>query len=161
MAEQSSWPLSVYKVGLRQKRSFRLAEFVNHRFQDKLIEPIYCANVPSNGEVLRKLFASHRFGQWFPISLATFVALTLTPLSLRVGISQRFSTFWEGWGFAGSDTTAYLVFEVKNTLAAAARERISGKFGELPCEIYRVRRREDQWYTVQFYTETAWKYCGN
>ncbi len=112
-------------------------------------------------KVLRKLFASHRFGQWFPISLATFVALTLTPLSLRVAIPQRFSTFWEGWGFAGSDTTVYLVFEVKNTLAAAARERISGKFGELPYEIYRVRRREDQWYTVQFYTETAWEYCGN
>ncbi len=68
---------------------------------------------------------------------------------------------WEGWGFAGSDTTVYLVFDPKNTLVAAATERISGKFGELPCEVYRVRKREDHWYTVQFYTETAWEDCGN
>lgn len=68
---------------------------------------------------------------------------------------------WEGWGFAGNDTTVYLVFDPKDTLAAAAKDRSSGKFGELPCEVYRVRQRENEWYTVQFYTNTDWESCGN
>jgi len=68
---------------------------------------------------------------------------------------------WEGWGFAGNDTTVYLVFDPKDTLAAAAKDQSSGKFGELPCEVYRVRQRENEWYTVQFYTNTDWESCGN
>ncbi len=68
---------------------------------------------------------------------------------------------WEGWGFAGSDTTVYLVFDPKNTLATAAKERMSGKFGDLPCQVYRIRKRESEWYTVQFYTDTDWDNCGN
>jgi hypothetical protein len=67
---------------------------------------------------------------------------------------------WEGWGFAGSDTTVYLVFDPKNALATAAKNRTSGKLGALPCEVYRIRQRESQWYTVQFYTQTDWDYCG-
>lgn len=66
---------------------------------------------------------------------------------------------WDGWGFAGNDTTVYLVFDPKNTLATAAKTQSSGKFGDLPCEVYRVRRRESQWYTVQFYTDTDWDDC--
>lgn len=67
---------------------------------------------------------------------------------------------WDGWGFAGSDTTVYLVFDPKDTMATAANERESGKFGELPCKVYRIRKRESQWYTVQFYTQTDWDNCG-
>ena len=67
---------------------------------------------------------------------------------------------WEGWGFAGSDTTVYLVFDPKDALAHAANLQKSGRFASLPCEVYRVRRRENEWYTVQFYTDTAWEYCG-
>lgn len=68
---------------------------------------------------------------------------------------------WEGWGFAGSDTTVYLVFDPTDTLATAAKTRKSGKFGDLPCEVFRVRQREKEWYTVQFYTETDWEHCAD
>lgn len=68
---------------------------------------------------------------------------------------------WEGWGFAGNDTTVYLVFDPKDALASSANTRTSGKFGPLPCEVYRVGRREKGWYTVQFYTNTAWEDCGD
>ena len=68
---------------------------------------------------------------------------------------------WEGWGFAGNDTTVYLVFDPNDALAPPAITRTSGKFGSLPCEVYRVRRREKSWYTVQFYTNTAWDDCGD
>jgi len=68
---------------------------------------------------------------------------------------------WDGWGFAGAgDTTVYLVFDPNDSLAVAAKSHSPGKFSSLPCEVYRVRRLENEWYTVQFYTDTAWNYCG-
>jgi hypothetical protein len=68
---------------------------------------------------------------------------------------------WDGWGFGGNDTTVYLVFDPTDTLATAANARKSGKFGSLPCEVFRIRQREKEWYTVQFYTNTDWDACGN
>lgn len=67
---------------------------------------------------------------------------------------------WEGWGFAGNDTTVYLVFDPTDALAPEAKMHKSGNFDPLPCEVYRVQRREKEWYTVQFYTNTAWEDCG-
>lgn len=63
---------------------------------------------------------------------------------------------WGGWGWAGQDTTVYLVFDPADSLMAAAKARQSGKFSGLPCEVYRVRRLETHWYTVQFYTGQTW-----
>jgi hypothetical protein len=69
---------------------------------------------------------------------------------------------WEGWGFPGAgDTTVYLVFDPSDALSTAARSRSSGKFPGLPCEVVRVRRLEKQWYTVLFYTDTAWNDCSS
>jgi hypothetical protein len=52
------------------------------------------------------------------------------------------------------------VFDPKNALATAAKERMSGKFGDLPCKVFRIRKRGSEWYTVQFYTNTDWDDCG-
>jgi len=68
---------------------------------------------------------------------------------------------WDGWGFAGSgDTVVYLVFDPNDSLAAAARIGSPGKFSGIPCEALRVRRLENQWYTVLFYTDTNWEHCN-
>jgi hypothetical protein len=40
---------------------------------------------------------------------------------------------WDGWGCAGQDTTAYLVFDPTDSLSAAAREHRPGKFNGIPC----------------------------
>jgi len=67
---------------------------------------------------------------------------------------------WDGWGFVGSaDTVVYLVFDPNDSLAAAARIGSPGKFRGIPCEVLRVRRLENQWYTVLFYTDTDWGHC--
>jgi hypothetical protein len=69
-------------------------------------------------------------------------------------------TEWEAWGFPGAgDTVVYLVFDPTDSLAAAAKRGASGKFGNLPCAVVRVRRRQKEWYTVRFYTETDWEHC--
>jgi hypothetical protein len=66
---------------------------------------------------------------------------------------------WRGWGFAGQDTTVYLVYNPTDSLSGVSQSGRPGKYPGLPCEVYRVSRLESQWYTVQFYTNTFWDRC--
>jgi len=66
---------------------------------------------------------------------------------------------WDGWGFAGSDTVVYLVYDPNDSLVPAVRSHSSGNFKGIPCEVWHVRRLESNWYSVVFYTETAWNSC--
>jgi hypothetical protein len=64
---------------------------------------------------------------------------------------------WDGWGFAGiANTTAFLVFDPSDSLAGAVGAQPPIKTRVLPCEVFRVRRLERQWYAVLFYTDTYW-----
>jgi hypothetical protein len=67
---------------------------------------------------------------------------------------------WDGWGWAGQDTTVFLVFDPTDSLSAAARSHQPGKFSGIPCEVFRVRRLESHWYTAQFYTNEYWDQCN-
>ena len=62
---------------------------------------------------------------------------------------------WDGWGWAGMDTTIYLVFDPTDSLSRANGH--SGKFVGIPCEVLLVKRLEAKWYTVQFYTSHYWE----
>lgn len=66
---------------------------------------------------------------------------------------------WDGWGWGGNDTTVYLALDPSDALAHAATSGSSGKYPGIPCEVYRVRRLESHWYTVQFYTASDWDHC--
>jgi hypothetical protein len=63
---------------------------------------------------------------------------------------------WDSWGFAGSDTMEYLVFDPTDSLSVAAGSHQPGKFAGLPCEVPLVRRLERDWYAVRFYTDEFW-----
>jgi hypothetical protein len=67
---------------------------------------------------------------------------------------------WDGWGFAGADTTVYLVFDPSDSLFTAAGDHSSGKFAGVPCRVPFVHRLEAHWYTVLFYTDTNWQHCA-
>lgn len=67
---------------------------------------------------------------------------------------------WDGWGFAGSDTTVYLVYDPSNSLAGAASQHAAGKFAGIPCPVPSVRRLASHWYAVEFYTDESWASCG-
>lgn len=67
---------------------------------------------------------------------------------------------WDGWGWAGQDTTVYLVFDPNNTLAQAARVNRPGRYPGIPCEVPSVRKLASRWYTVLFYTNTDWSHCS-
>jgi len=66
---------------------------------------------------------------------------------------------WDGWGWAGMDTTVFLVFDPTDSLRAAAKSHRAGKFGGVPCEVPLVRRLESHWYSVRFYTDQVWSGC--
>ena len=63
---------------------------------------------------------------------------------------------WDGWGWAGTDTTIYLVFDPTDSLAIAAKSDQPGKYNGIPCKVPLVSRLESRWYAVQFYTDEGW-----
>jgi hypothetical protein len=63
---------------------------------------------------------------------------------------------WDGWGFAGIDTVAYLVFDPNDLLSTAANSHAPGKYSGIPCQVQRVRRMESHYYVVLFYTDQEW-----
>lgn len=66
---------------------------------------------------------------------------------------------WDGWGFAGQDTTVYLVFDPADSLSASAPGRQSTKFDGIPCAVDEVSRLESHWYVVRFFTNEDWDDC--
>jgi hypothetical protein len=67
---------------------------------------------------------------------------------------------WDGWGWAGQNTTVYLVFDPTGSLSLDAATHQSGKFAGIPCEVPTVSRLESQWYAVTFYTIQEWGRCN-
>jgi hypothetical protein len=68
---------------------------------------------------------------------------------------------WDASGFAGvANNTAYLVFDPTDTLSAAAINDQAAKFNGVPCKARAIRRLEDHWYTVLFYTDQTWDQCN-
>jgi len=64
---------------------------------------------------------------------------------------------WDASGFAGvANNTVFLVFDPADTLSTAAKSRQSGKFNGIPCEVRLIRRMENHWYAVLFYTDEYW-----
>ena len=68
-------------------------------------------------------------------------------------------TAWDGWGWGGQDTNIFLVFDPTDSLSSVARNRQSGTFVGIPCEVYRIRRVESHWYTAQLYVDEDWDKC--
>jgi len=67
---------------------------------------------------------------------------------------------WDGWGFAPvGDTTVYLVFDPSDSLFAAARGGLPGKFYGIPCAVPELSRLEKNWYVARFYTDQDWDHC--
>jgi hypothetical protein len=67
---------------------------------------------------------------------------------------------WDGWGWAGIDTTAYLVFDPNDSLYSAAKShspvvKIRGK----SCGVWRIFRLQSRWYSVVFDTDAGWDDC--
>ena len=62
---------------------------------------------------------------------------------------------WDGWGMAGQDTEMYLTYDPSNSLAH--KDPSTGTFGSLHCDVWRIQRLENHWYSVTFYTDEGWE----
>ena len=67
---------------------------------------------------------------------------------------------WDDWGWGGINNTMYLVFDPTDSLSSAASTHQAGKFAGIPCRVPKVRRLENQWYAVTFYTDQDWEHCN-
>jgi hypothetical protein len=68
---------------------------------------------------------------------------------------------WDGWGFPGAgNTVMYVVFDANDTLSAQVHGKTSGPFTGIPCPVADIKRMEDQWYIVLFYTGSDWNHCS-
>jgi hypothetical protein len=66
----------------------------------------------------------------------------------------------DDWGWGGINNTMYLVFDPTDSLSSAASTPQSGEFAGIPCRVPKVRRLENQWYAVTFYTDQDWDHCN-
>lgn len=66
---------------------------------------------------------------------------------------------WDGWGFAGSDTYVYLIFDPDDRLSSFANSSFHGKINDEICGVSRVYRLEPCWYSVVFDTDMKWAAC--
>ncbi len=66
---------------------------------------------------------------------------------------------WDGWGWAGMNTSVFLVFDPADSLSQAARADDPGKLSGMQCEADVVRRLERNWYSVQLSTGEDWRDC--
>jgi hypothetical protein len=64
---------------------------------------------------------------------------------------------WDSWGWAGENTTVYLVFDPADALSQVAHSHQSGQYNGIPCKAVLVRRLESHWYTVRFFTNDLWR----
>jgi hypothetical protein len=59
-------------------------------------------------------------------------------------------------------TQMYILFSIRQTGSQQRQEMAYlEKYNGIPCEVFRVRRMERQWYTVQFYTDSDWTHCSS
>ena len=91
--------------------------------------------------------------RWFFLSGAYKAKLMAQPVPAKQELRH---IEWDGWGFAGMETTVFLVFDPTDSLSGVCGASPPIKARGVPCEVFRVRRLEKQWYAVMFYTETYW-----
>lgn len=103
----------------------------------------------------------HIWAKWFFWSNGYRNAVLAEPASKNGDLRH---IEWDGWGWAGSDTSVFLVFDPSDSLSKAATNDQSGKVEGIPCEVSLVRRMSSQWYLVyfeQYVDESAWRRsCG-
>lgn len=68
---------------------------------------------------------------------------------------------WESSGWAGMDTTVFLIYDPTDSLLVAAKTSEAGEFNGIPCEVAQVRQLESHWYIAifGFYVDEDWRGC--
>jgi hypothetical protein len=60
---------------------------------------------------------------------------------------------WDGWGWAGMDTSVDLVYDPTDTLAHEIKYNPQGRFAEVADKTHFVQRLGKGWYSLTLYTD--------
>ncbi len=137
--------IALLRIAIRKKRRRRLSILS--------MLAVYCA---ISAALVGNFFAVRTAARWFVWSHDYKAKVLAQPASANGELRH---VEWDGWGWAGQDTTVFLVFDPADSLSAAAMSHQPGKFNGIPCEVPLVRRLESHWYTVRFYTDEYWGRC--
>ncbi len=107
--------------------------------------------------ILKNSSTIHTRARWF-LGSKSYKAEVLAQPRPKNGEFRHLE--WDGWGWSGAETNAYLIFDPNDSLSAATKSRSSGKFSDALCGVSRVIRLEDHWYSAVFYTNFAWGQCN-
>jgi hypothetical protein len=106
--------------------------------------------------ILRNYLEARSDARWL-LHSRTYKAEALAQPSPQNGELRHME--WDGWGMAGQDTVVYLVNDPNDSLLPATRGYSAGNSKGISCDVWRVSRLESHWYSVVFYTDTAWDDC--
>lgn len=105
-----------------------------------------------------RLFPRYRFDvRWFVTASDYKREVLMQPVPAS---GQLRHTEWDGWGFVPSgNTVVYVVYDPSNSLLESSKPNAHMSVSGLPCDVSRVKRLEENWYAVVFYTDTDWEHC--
>jgi len=63
---------------------------------------------------------------------------------------------WDGWGWAGMDTSVELVYDPTDSLAHQLRQDPKGRYADLANITAKIQRLGRGWYSVTLFTSEVW-----
>lgn len=63
---------------------------------------------------------------------------------------------WDGWGWAGMDTSVELVYDPSDSLAREFNQNPNGRFSEVALKTAKVQRLCKNWYSLTLFTSETW-----
>jgi hypothetical protein len=63
---------------------------------------------------------------------------------------------WDGWGWAGMDTSVQLVYDPTDSLGRELKQNPNGRFAEVALKTAKVQRLGKNWYSLTLYTNEPW-----
>jgi hypothetical protein len=63
---------------------------------------------------------------------------------------------WDGWGWAGMDTSVQLVYDPTDSLARELRLNPKGRFAEVAVRTAKAQRLGKNWYSLTLFTSETW-----
>jgi hypothetical protein len=110
---------------------------------------------------------------FWAVSVSMFLSMySLRPWARWVIASEKYKTLvlqqkpdrgsglrhmeWDGWGWAGMDTSVELVYDPTDSLTREIRQNPKGRFADLALKTAKVQRLGQNWYSLTLFTSETW-----
>lgn len=133
------------------------------------------------GVIARRIIVKRWASRRFLVAVAAFCAVTilmfwrtegLRPWARWLVASERYKQAvlrqapgrqsglrhieWDGWGWAGMDTSVELVYDPTDSLEQELKQNPKGRFADVAARTAKIERLGKGWYSVTLFTSEAW-----